>query len=507
MESGQTPRWQLRGSTPMYDGYTRVRRDTYRLPDGSESDWDVLEQPDTVAVVAFTVTESVLVFEQFRVGPAAPIAELPGGIVDAGETALEAGARELLEETGFAAAALYDAGSEWAGANSTRRKSVVIAAGCRAVAAPQWESGETGVVGEIEASALVPHLLSGALSDAGAALRGLSVFARAELTDPTLVALQARVRTLLDPSSSASAGPVRGDAFDAFWASVDLSDPAAARSAQDAAIEVSGADDARIAYERASLHDSLGEEDAAAPLYRAALAGDLDQALRTQAVIQLASTLRNLGDASGAIALLRSVPQDDPLIASARAFLALALFSDDKPAAALRTALKTLAPRLPRYQRAVAAYAGELVPPARIRAISVGLLVQDDHVLLESYPADDRHGEFLRAPGGGIEFGESADAAVRREFAEELGVVLDEARLLAVTENIFEGPGKRGHEIAHVFAVACAELAALPMGDRIAVQDSDTSVGWYAIADLRAGSVPVYPVGLLDVSAGDSEAA
>jgi len=72
----------------MYDGYTRVRRDTYRLPDGSESDWDVLEQPDTVAVVAFTVTGSVLVFEQFRVGPAAPIAELPGGIVDAGETAL-----------------------------------------------------------------------------------------------------------------------------------------------------------------------------------------------------------------------------------------------------------------------------------------------------------------------------------------------------------------------------------------------------------------------------------
>lgn len=76
-----------------------------------------------------------------------------------------------------------------------------------------------------------------------------------------------------------------------------------------------------------------------------------------------------------------------------------------------------------------------------------------------------------------------------------------------MTENIFEGPGTRGHEIVHVFAVACAELAALPMGDRIAVRDSHTSVGWYAIADLRAGSVPVYPVGLLDATAGDVETA
>ncbi len=133
----------------MFDGYTRVRRDTYRLPDGSESDWDVLEQRDTVAVVAFTTAGTVLVFEQFRVGPAAPIVELPGGLIDPGESALVAGARELAEETGFAAGALFDAGVEWAGANSTRRKSVVIAAGCHRVGDPHWEAGETGAIGEL----------------------------------------------------------------------------------------------------------------------------------------------------------------------------------------------------------------------------------------------------------------------------------------------------------------------------------------------------------------------
>ena len=99
MDDARIPHWQLLGSTPMFDGYTRVRRDTYRLPDGSESDWDVLEQADTVAVVAFTTAASVLVFEQFRVGPARPIVELPGGLIDPGENALEAGAREPVSYT------------------------------------------------------------------------------------------------------------------------------------------------------------------------------------------------------------------------------------------------------------------------------------------------------------------------------------------------------------------------------------------------------------------------
>ncbi|MBN9177234.1 MAG: tetratricopeptide repeat protein [Microbacterium sp.] len=285
--------------------------------------------------------------------------------------------------------------------------------------------------------------------------------------------------------------------FDAFWADVDLVDADAARRALASLLAERGLDDARAAYERGSLHDSLGEEAEAVPLYRAALAEGLDPSLQTQATIQLASTLRNLGDASGAIALLQAIPADDPLTDAARAFLALALFDDGKPAPALRTALQTLAPRLPRYQRAVGAYAGELQNPDRIRAIAVGLLVQDGWVLAEEYAGSAQSGSFLRAPGGGVEFGERADDAVRREFAEELGVTLDEARLLGVTENIFDAHGKRGHEIVSVYGIRCAELEALPRGARLDVQDADTSVGWYRIDALPA---PFYPVGCLQLA-------
>ena len=474
--------WQRLGQAPGYRGYVTVRRDTYRLPDGTESDWDVLEQADTVAVVAFTQRGTVLLFEQFRVGPARTLGELPGGLIDPGEDAVAAAARELEEETGYRAGVLVHAGSEWAGANSTRRKHIVVAADCRRVAAPRWEMGETGRVQEIGAGELVPHLLGGDLSDAGAAMRALHAFARSEVDDG-LAPLRARVRGLLAGHPEDPA-----DEFVSFWAAADLTDAAAAHRALEAIL--GDRDDARAAYERASLHDSLGEEAAAVPLYRAALAGDLDEGLRTQATIQLASSLRNVGDASGAITLLQAVPASDPLYDSARAFLALALFSDGKPAPALREALQTLAPHLPRYQRAVRAYADELLTPDRVRVIAVGLLVQDGWVLGEEYAGSEASGPFLRLPGGGVEFGERADDAVRREFAEELGVTLDDAHLLGIIENIFDRPAKRGHEIVYVYGIRCAELEALPRDGRLPVRDADTTVGWYRIDTL---AMPLHP--------------
>ena len=64
---------------------------------------------------------------------------------------------------------------------------------------------------------------------------------------------------------------------------------------------------------------------------------------------------------------------------------------------------------------------------------------------------------------------------------------------------IFDGAGARGPEIVHVYAVESADLAGLPSGDRLAVRDSHTTVGWYDLAALRRGGVSVYPVGVLDL--------
>lgn len=147
---------------------------------------------------------------------------------------------------------------------------------------------------------------------------------------------------------------------EAFWRLADDTDPEAALDAMRALIALRPADDPAALYEWASVHDFLGREAEAVPLYRAALARGLDAGHRSQAVIQLASSLRNIGENDEAIALLEGVPESDPLHASARAFLALALHDAGRPSEALQVALETLAPQLPAYRRSILDYAAEL---------------------------------------------------------------------------------------------------------------------------------------------------
>lgn len=122
------------------------------------------------------------------------------------------------------------------------------------------------------------------------------------------------------------------------------------------------AGDPRGLYEKASAFDSAGIEDRAVPLYRAALTGGLDEPIRRQAVIQLASTLRNVGKADEAVRLLSAEATDagDGFDTAVRAFLALALVSAGHDREAVGVALTALATHVPRYRRSLTAYATEL---------------------------------------------------------------------------------------------------------------------------------------------------
>lgn len=123
----------------------------------------------------------------------------------------------------------------------------------------------------------------------------------------------------------------------------------------------SGIPAGHAAFERASLHDYLGEEEQAIPLYRMALeSGTLGPAKCSEARIQLASSLRNIGEPGPAATVLQDIGPDDPLHADAQAFMALALFDAGEASEALKTALAALAPALQLYAGPVRRYAQEL---------------------------------------------------------------------------------------------------------------------------------------------------
>ncbi len=130
-----------------------------------------------------------------------------------------------------------------------------------------------------------------------------------------------------------------------------------------------------------------------------------------------------------------------------------------------------------------------------IRNISVGLPLKDGHVLVLEGRDAWKGLDFYRAIGGGIEFGERAVEALRREFREELDVGIDSAELLSVHENLFTYEGTMGHEIAHVFAVASAELSALPLDAELHVLDEGSPIRWVSIEDIRGGVRPLFPDG------------
>ncbi|HEX5706571.1 MAG TPA: NUDIX hydrolase [Pyrinomonadaceae bacterium] len=89
----------------------KVRRDLSASPrDGRMHDFYVLEAPDWINVIPLTDDGRVVLIEQYRHGTREVSLEIPGGMVDEGESPAETAAREMLEETGYEAGALVSLG-------------------------------------------------------------------------------------------------------------------------------------------------------------------------------------------------------------------------------------------------------------------------------------------------------------------------------------------------------------------------------------------------------------
>jgi ADP-ribose pyrophosphatase len=103
----------LISSSVLHQGkFLTLKCDTVRLPDGHTATREYVQHPGAVVVLALTDDGRIVLEKQFRYPVGRTMIELPAGKLDAGESPLQCGQRELREETGYTA-------SHWAYAGQT----------------------------------------------------------------------------------------------------------------------------------------------------------------------------------------------------------------------------------------------------------------------------------------------------------------------------------------------------------------------------------------------------
>ncbi len=128
-------------SCPGFD----VVNETVQLPDGTETDFDYLTEPPTVAILPFTPDGEVVLIEEWRQAVSRVNRGLPAGGVEPDDESLEAAAhRELTEETGYEAETLEPLVTvEPANGIADLLLHFFVARGCRPTANQQLDHNES----------------------------------------------------------------------------------------------------------------------------------------------------------------------------------------------------------------------------------------------------------------------------------------------------------------------------------------------------------------------------
>lgn len=159
------------------------------------------------------------------------------------------------------------------------------------------------------------------------------------------------------------------------------------------------------------------------------------------------------------------------------------------------------------------------MPDEIVEIIARGALVCDRRLLL---CRNRKHGHVF-LPGGHVEFGEPARAALEREMREEIGLKLVATRFLGAMETSFNQhrgprphaeaaspkceasrPGRRHHELNVVFALEPDPAAAPFEPDAVCSQEPRIEFIWEPLDDLLCDSptVTVLPPGILEIVSG-----
>lgn len=137
-------------------------------------------------------------------------------------------------------------------------------------------------------------------------------------------------------------------------------------------------------------------------------------------------------------------------------------------------------------------------PPAEIKVKALALAVHDGRFLAEDVTDDAGRLVGLRPPGGTMEFGETREATLVREMAEEIGAEIEIAGPWQVFEAIYCHEGAPGHEIVFAAPVRFTD-ARFCAGPPLPFREDDGTLchaRWWRPEEAAAAGLALYPDGI-----------
>lgn len=143
--SDRLPHWEELGSDKIADcRIFDILSKRFRHPERkTEGDFYVIRSRDWVNILPITPNYEMILVNQYRFGVKRTSWEIPGGVMDPGEDPLEAGMRELREETGYTSSKARHLGAVRPNpAIQSNTCHVVLAERCQLTQPTAWDEHE-----------------------------------------------------------------------------------------------------------------------------------------------------------------------------------------------------------------------------------------------------------------------------------------------------------------------------------------------------------------------------
>lgn len=130
-----------------------------------------------------------------------------------------------------------------------------------------------------------------------------------------------------------------------------------------------------------------------------------------------------------------------------------------------------------------------------IRPIALGLIEHEGHIFVSDGEDPKTRQSFYRFLGGGIDFGETSQAALSREFQEEIQAELTDIDYITCLDNIFTLNGKPKHELIQLFRARFVDAAFYQLSETFPLVEGDlvTQAYWLDTQRVLTGECRLVP--------------